>query len=85
MKSLQVAQTPDPENQSDRTDQVSDKSIVIPNKHVTIADSIKSEHSRYCQIYNPIYFMQLKSQLKMIILHGSYFIFLPPCFETNYH
>ncbi|XP_058758871.1 BTB/POZ domain-containing protein DOT3-like [Vicia villosa] len=47
MKSLQVAQAPDPENQSERTDQVSDKSIVIPNKHVTIADSIKSESSRF--------------------------------------
>jgi hypothetical protein len=49
MKSLQVAQATDPESQPDRIDQVSDKSIVIPNKHVTIADSIKSEHSRYCQ------------------------------------
>ncbi|GAU19103.1 hypothetical protein TSUD_79250 [Trifolium subterraneum] len=47
MKSLQVAQATDPESQPDRTDQVSDKSIVIPNKHVTIADSIKSEHSRF--------------------------------------
>jgi len=49
MKSLEVAQAPDPESQSDRTEQVSDKSIVIPNKHVTIADSIKNEHSRYSQ------------------------------------
>ncbi|CAJ2677057.1 unnamed protein product [Trifolium pratense] len=47
MKSLQVAQATDPESQPERTDQVSDKSIVIPNKHVTIADSIKSEHSRF--------------------------------------
>ncbi|XP_039685605.1 BTB/POZ domain-containing protein DOT3 isoform X2 [Medicago truncatula] len=47
MKSLQVAQAQDPESQSDRTEQVSDKSIVIPNKHVTIADSIKNEHSRF--------------------------------------
>ncbi|XP_004504074.1 BTB/POZ domain-containing protein DOT3 isoform X2 [Cicer arietinum] len=45
--SLQVAQAQDPESQSDRTDQVSDKSIVIPHKHVTIVDSIKGEHSRF--------------------------------------
>ncbi|KAK7358982.1 hypothetical protein VNO77_00925 [Canavalia gladiata] len=43
MKSLQVAQ--DSGSQSDRFDQVSDKSIVIPNKLITIADSFKGEHS----------------------------------------
>ncbi|XP_027365621.1 BTB/POZ domain-containing protein DOT3 isoform X1 [Abrus precatorius] len=43
MKSLQVAQ--DPGSPTDRIDQVSDKSIVIPNKLITIADSFKGEHS----------------------------------------
>ncbi|XP_020233281.1 BTB/POZ domain-containing protein DOT3 isoform X1 [Cajanus cajan] len=46
MKSLQVGQEQqDSRSHSDRSDQVSDKSIVIPNKLITIADSFKGEHS----------------------------------------
>ncbi|XP_061343678.1 BTB/POZ domain-containing protein DOT3 isoform X3 [Gastrolobium bilobum] len=45
MKSLQVAQVQDHGSHTDRIDQVSDKSIVVPNKLVIIADSFKGEHS----------------------------------------
>ncbi|XP_057421357.1 BTB/POZ domain-containing protein DOT3 isoform X2 [Lotus japonicus] len=45
MNSLQLVQTPDPGSQTDRNDQVSDKSIVVPKKLVTVADSFKGELS----------------------------------------
>ncbi|KAK7247420.1 hypothetical protein RIF29_42303 [Crotalaria pallida] len=42
MNSLQLIQAQDPDGNNDK---VSDKSIVIPNKHVAVADSFKGEHS----------------------------------------
>ncbi|KAG5015613.1 hypothetical protein AAZX31_08G134100 [Glycine max] len=42
MKSLQVGQA---QQDSDGSDKVSDKSIVVPNKFIAIADSFKGEHS----------------------------------------
>ena len=44
MKSLQVGQA---QQDSDGSDKVSDKSIVVPNKFIAIADSFKGEHSWY--------------------------------------
>lgn len=48
MKSLQVGQAQeDSRSHTDGSDKVSDKTIVIPNKLTTIADSFKGEHSWY--------------------------------------
>lgn len=55
MKSLQAAQP-----QQDSSDKVSDKTIVIPNKHTAIADSFKGQHSWYT-LQNNIFFYGLDS------------------------
>lgn len=50
-KSLQLQVTDQPEDSGsysdDDIDQVPEKSIVIPNKLITVADSFKNEHSWY--------------------------------------
>ncbi|KAL1366127.1 BTB/POZ domain-containing protein DOT3 [Arachis ipaensis] len=54
MKPLQVTQAQqDPQSHTDCIDQASDKSIVVPNKHVTIADSFKGEHSWFITTHIP--------------------------------
>ena len=74
MKSLQVTDPQDPGNHSDGIDQVSDKSIVIPNQLITVADSFKHEKS-----------WQTTTRSLLVSKISSYATFFSPPFLCLYY